>query len=187
MPMLVLVPRIAALAAAVAVVALSLGVAAAPAPAAAPASLVGVTASTQLAAAVLVQVNDVRRAHGLVPLRLSTKLSDAAAQHSVQMGENGYFAHQSADGSAFWKRVERYYPSQGFGYWSVGENLLWASPEIDAAEAVKLWMESPAHRENLLAKRWREVGLSAVAVPAAPGTYHGLDVTIVTADFGVRH
>ena len=33
----------------------------------------------------------------------------------------------------------------------------------------------------------REVGISAVRVHAAPGTYHGLDVTIVTTDFGVRH
>jgi uncharacterized protein YkwD len=153
---------------------------------AAPAAAVQVTASAPLAAAVLAQVNLVRRQHGLVALRLSAKLSAAAAQHSRQMGQDGYFAHDSADGSSFWKRVERYYPSHGFGYWSVGENLLWASPDVDGPGALDLWMHSPEHRANLLTARWREIGLSAVKVQAAPGAYHGLDVTIVTADFGVR-
>jgi len=50
-----------------------------------------------------------------------------------------------------------------------------------------MWMASPEHRANLLTARWRQVGLSAVHVAAAPGTFNGLDVTIVTADFGVRH
>ncbi len=47
-------------------------------------------------------------------------------------------------------------------------------------------MESPKHRENILTPRWREVGLSAVTVPAAPGVFGGRDVTIVTSDFGTR-
>jgi hypothetical protein len=34
--------------------------------------------------------------------------------------------------------------------------------------------------------RWREIGVSAVHENAAPGVYKGLDVTIVTTDFGVR-
>ena len=57
---------------------------------------------------------------------------------------------------------------------------------MDAARALKLWMHSPEHRANLLSPDWREVGLSAVHVDSAPGTYHGLGVTIVTADFGAR-
>ncbi len=160
--------------------------AAATAATAAPAAAVQVTVSAPLASAVLEQVNEVRRQHGLVPLKLSARLSAAAAQHSRQMGQSGYFAHDSADGSSFWKRVERFYPSKGFGYWSVGENLLWASPDVDGPGALDLWMHSPEHRANLLTARWREIGLSAVKVHAAPGAYHGLDVTIVTADFGVR-
>ena len=41
-------------------------------------------------------------------------------------------------------------------------------------------------RKIMLTARWREVGLSAVHVPSAPGTFGGREVTIVTADFGVR-
>jgi uncharacterized protein YkwD len=141
---------------------------------------------SQLEAAVLTQINTVRREHGLVALRLNGRLEVAAAQHSQDMGSRGYFKHESADGSAFWKRVQRYYGSRGYRYWSVGENLLWSSPNVDGPGALKLWMESPEHRANLLTARWREVGLSAVHFTAAPGAFNGLDVTIVTADFGVR-
>jgi uncharacterized protein YkwD len=155
---------------------------AAPAVATAPA----IVEVGQLETAVLGELNSVRREHGLVPLKLSVKLGAAADLHSRQMGAGGYFKHESGDGSAFWKRVARFYPSEGAHYWSVGENLLWASPEVDAAGALKLWMNSPEHKKNILTARWREIGISAVKVAAAPGTFAGLDVTIVTTDFGVR-
>ena len=135
---------------------------------------------------VLDDINAFRVSHHLVPLRLSAGLSDAVRQHTQEMATDGYFAHESADGSAFWKRIERYYPSTSWGYWSVGENLLWSSPDVDAAGALKLWIASPEHLANLLASRWREIGIAAVHVAAAPGAYRGLDVTIVGTDFGVR-
>jgi uncharacterized protein YkwD len=146
----------------------------------------GITRAAALETNVLSQLNAIRVQHGLVPLKLSATLGKAAAQHSVQMGELGYFEHNSADGSAFWKRVERFYPSKGTRYWAVGENLLWSSPDVDGPGAMKLWMASPEHRKNILTAKWREIGVSAVKVAAAPGTYSGLDVTIVTTDFGVR-
>jgi uncharacterized protein YkwD len=136
---------------------------------------------------VLADINLFRRQHHLVALRLSSALMTAAREHSQQMASVGYFAHESADGSAFWKRIQRFYASSPWRYWSVGENLLWSSPDVDAQGALKLWLASPEHRANLMTARWREIGVSAVHVTAAPGTYKGLDVTIVTTDFGVRH
>jgi uncharacterized protein YkwD len=135
---------------------------------------------------VLTKVNRVRAQHGLAPMRLSRKLGAAATQHSREMAQVGYFSHNSADGTAFWRRIEGFYTSQGYSTWSVGENLLWSSPDVDAAGAVKMWMNSPEHRANLLNRSWREIGLAAVHSDSAPGTYHGLGVTIVTADFGAR-
>ncbi|MHB8642032.1 MAG: CAP domain-containing protein [Gaiellaceae bacterium] len=140
-----------------------------------------------LSRGVLAQVNAVRRSHGLVPLRISASLTDAASQHSHEMAADGYFAHKSADGSAFDKRLIRFYSAARVHYWSVGENLVWSAPALTPAEAVDLWMHSPDHRANLLTARWREVGISAVHVASAPGTYGGRPVTIVTADFGVRY
>jgi uncharacterized protein YkwD len=165
------------------------------------ASLVGVSAAqatptqprkpaaslSSLEQGVLAAINVFRTQNHLPTLRLSTPLNTAAREHSQQMATQGYFAHESADGSAFWKRIQRFYPSGSMRYWSVGENLLWSSPDVDASRALELWLASPEHRANLMTAKWREIGVSAVHVAAAPGTYKGLDVTIVTTDFGVRH
>ena len=144
-------------------------------------------ALSSLETGVLGQLNKIRAQHGLQPVTISARLTAAAAQHSKEMGGAGYFEHKSHDGTAFWKRISRWYASGGYGYWSVGENLLWSSPEVDPAGALQLWMNSPEHRSNILTARWREIGISAVHFAAAPGTYKGLEVTIITTDFGTRH
>ena len=153
--------------------------------AASPSAPRKVAAVDELERAVLVELNAVRRAHGLVPLRRSEPLGRAADVHSRAMGVHGFFEHDSRDGSPFWQRVQRFYTKTG--RWSVGENLVWGSDgSLDARRAVELWMASPAHRKNILTARWREIGLSAVRVAAAPGVFGGRDVVIVTTDFGVR-
>ena len=169
-------------------VALAAGAASVESAAASPAQLAArsITAVDQLEPLVLAELNRVRVAHSLVPLRLSKQLSTAADLHSRAMGRAGFFAHESKDGSPFWKRVERFYSPGKFARWTVGENLLWTSGTIDAKRALTLWMASPKHRKNILTPRWREVGLSAVSVPAAPGVFGGRDVVIITSDFGVR-
>ena len=49
-----------------------------------------------------------------------------------------------------------------------------------------MWLGSPEHKKNMLDPHWREIGVSAVHELDAPGVYNGLEVTIVTTDFGVR-
>jgi len=143
-------------------------------------------ALTSLEQGVLADINAFREANHLAPLRLSASLTAAARSHSQQMEADGYFAHNSVDGTAFWKRIQDFYPSASFGFWSVGENLLWSSPDVDAHKALTMWENSPEHRKNMLDPHWREIGISAVHTVRAPGVYNGLAVTIVTTDFGVR-
>ena len=133
------------------------------------------------------QINDLRRSRGLRPLKISRGLSAAAAYHSRQMVQHGFFEHESRGGGAFWKRVERFYGSTGFRAWEVGENLAYGSPELSPAATVRMWMNSPGHRENLLSRRWREIGLGVLHVGAAGGEFGGSPVTVVTADFGYRN
>ncbi len=168
--------------AAVTAVYLALPVAARPA-AGTHAAAVELTALDQ---GVLQQLNAIRKLHGLVPLKLDPSLNASAAQHSNEMGADGYFEHNSADGTLFWKRIQQFYPAVGYSYWSVGENLLWSAPSVDPTQAMRMWMNSPEHRANILDPRWRQIGISAVHLDAAPGTYQGLGVTIITTDFGVR-
>jgi uncharacterized protein YkwD len=146
----------------------------------------GVSALSGLEQQVVGALNQQRVRRGLAPLRINRQLAIAARGHSLSMAEHGYFAHESFDGSAFWVRIKAAYPALGTRAWAAGENLAWASPVLTAAEAVELWMHSPQHRQNLLAPRWREVGVGGVRALAASGVYEGLDVTILTADFGVR-
>jgi uncharacterized protein YkwD len=104
----------------------------------------------------------------------------------MEMAARGYFSHNSANGSTFDRRIARFYPMGFHRYWSVGENLLWSSPDVDATSAIDMWINSPEHKANMLNRRWREIGLAAVHSTSAPGTYSGRPVTIVTTDFGVR-
>lgn len=134
----------------------------------------------------LVQINVVRQAHRLAPLKLSQQLTVAAVEHTTEMGEAGYFAHESLDHTAPATRIERSYPSAGRRFWSVGENLLFVAPDVSAAEAITMWMNSPEHKANLLDPSWREIGISARHSSTAPGTYGNQPVTIITTDFGVR-
>ena len=143
-------------------------------------------ALSSLESGVLADLNQIRAQHGLQPVKISARLTASAAQHSREMGADGYFQHSSHDGTAFWKRIGRWYGPNGYGYWSVGENLLWSSPQVDPARAMQLWMNSPEHRANILNPRWREIGVSAAHFASAPGTFKGLEVTIITTDFGIR-
>jgi uncharacterized protein YkwD len=132
------------------------------------------------------RINQIRRGRGLRALRNNGRLAAAAHFHSRDMARKGYFEHDSASGTAFWRRIERFYPSRGFRSWTVGENLLWGSNTYGAAFAVREWMNSPPHRANILSRGWREIGIGAVVAASAPGEYGGRPVTIVTADFGSR-
>jgi uncharacterized protein YkwD len=168
----------AAIAAALACVAMAPAVSAAP--------RVPAASLSSLESGVLVEINAFRAQHHLARLRLSRELTGAARAHTGQMAADGYFAHNSADGSAFWKRIQSFYGAAQWNYWSVGENLLWSSPDVDAGSALKLWLASPEHRRNLMSPSWREIGVSAVHAAHAGGAYAGREVTIVTTDFGVR-
>src|SRR6266852_6347312 len=104
-----------ALALAVGLACVSTSALAAPAQPVAPAAAV-----SALESGVLTDVNALRQSYGLTPLKLSAELTAAARQHSESMAAIGYFGHDSADGSPFWKRLRRYYSLARDGYWSVG-------------------------------------------------------------------
>jgi uncharacterized protein YkwD len=155
-------------------------------PAALPAPVKQQQGVAVLDSGVLGGLNAIRTAHGLQPLHLSARLSAAAAFHSHELAAGGYFSHDSAGGGAFWKRIERWYAPGTHGTWTVGENLLWQSPDVDASQALDAWMRSPEHKANILSPDWREIGIAAVHVERAGGVYHGRSVTIITTDFGAR-
>jgi uncharacterized protein YkwD len=146
-----------------------------------------VSAIPTLATAVLTEVNKARRAHGLRALVLSARLSRAATEHVRALATAGMFTHNwPTDGRSFGNWIRSFYPATGYRTWSVGENLIWASPGFAANDAVKQWLDSPMHRRVMLTRSWRELGIGVVSALVAPGAFGGRDVQIAAADFGVR-
>jgi uncharacterized protein YkwD len=131
-------------------------------------------------------LNVVRAKYGRELLTAAPELTASAELHSARMVARGFFDHEAPGEGPFWRRIERFYPSKGYDYWAVGENLAYGSPSLDPGEVVHDWLASPTHRRSLVWAAWREVGLAVVHVQSAPGEYEGGPVTVVTADFGVR-
>jgi uncharacterized protein YkwD len=135
---------------------------------------------------VLQELNRVRAARSLRPLRAAPGLRVAAAAHSRSMLRIGFFDHTSPDGTTFDTRLRRHYSDRGWRTWSVGETLLATSEQLDAHLMVAEWIKSRPHRRIVLSRTWRDVGIGAHFAESAPQEFGGMPTTAVTADFGVR-
>lgn len=108
-------------------------------------------------------VNAERRSQGLPPLVLSPELSELARVYSRDMVERSYFDHVDPEGRRVGARVEQ---TTGIIWRSVGENIARNRGFDDPAEmAVRGWMQSQAHRENILSAKYAETGVGAWVAP----------------------
>jgi uncharacterized protein YkwD len=115
---------------------------------------------------VVALVNQNRAQAGCAPLRVDSKLTKAAADHSSDMARRDYFSHTTPEGVTFDQRIK------AAGYAQPGaENI--AAGQRSAEEVMNAWMNSPGHRANIL-----NCQLSAIGV--------GLDTNgwYWTQDFG---
>jgi uncharacterized protein YkwD len=137
----------------------------------------------QVRAAILCLHNQIRAQNNLSLLKENPKLRKAAAGHSADMVDEGYFDHTSIDGGSFVDRIiARGYVKRNAG-WALGENLAWGTGDLSSAKGVMdAWMHSAGHKANILKKAYREVGIGiTLGVP----TDDGVGATI-TAEFGVK-
>ena len=133
------------------------------------------------------QINRARAEHGLARLRQVTPLRRAADQHVYEMAVLGFFSHSSPNRRSLAARLAAFYPWRGFRTWDVGETLLWWQLPLSADDVVRLWLNSPEHRRQLLDPRFREIGVDAVELSGAGGVFTGRRVLLVAAEFGVRY
>jgi uncharacterized protein YkwD len=121
--------------------------------------------------ALLRQMNGVRAAHGLAPLRLDVRLQGAARFHSHEMLAGDVFEH-----GAFASRMARFHVTGSLA----GENLAWGIGRSGtAAGIVAAWLASPEHRANLLRPSFTRVGVGELT-----GGFLGhAGARVVTADF----
>ena len=116
----------------------------------ASASLVGAapaSAVTTREATMLAKINNARAAHGLRPLRLSGELTTLARSHSRQMASSTTLFHTASFSSiCCWSAIAE----------NVGTG--------DSVRTVhRAFMNSSAHRANILSSRMRQVGVGIVA------------------------
>ena len=103
------------------------------------------------------------------------------------MLEDGYFQHESKNGSPFFERVKTFYRADGYD--TLGRRR---EPPLQHRRHPRRRFRDrrvarlAAHRDNMLASSWREVGIGALHAAAAGGTFGGDPTWIVTMDFGAR-
>ena len=113
----------------------------------------------------LARLNALRASLGAPAVQLCAPLSTAAAKHSADMANRGYFDHTGLDGRSPSARAAAEGYSSG-----VGENI--AAGYDSVADVMGGWIDSPGHYANLINADYRVVGFGRVSVPDSPyGVY----------------
>lgn len=118
------------------------------------------------------EINERRSQYGVSPINRDTRLDDIAAYHSEDMVENNYFAHESPNGESMSDRYSRFgYNCDRGGGENIAQTYWKTQVETDrgtvyydsnhelAIGIVNQWMNSSAHRENILRGIWRYEGI----------------------------
>lgn len=130
--------------------------------------------------------NEIRAEHSVVQFCVHNELMIAAQGHAEDMMSRGFYAHETPEGVTPAARVS----NAGYDFVTTGENnnminkSYSGEPDRDELkDAVKSWMESPGHRDNMLNPAFREVGigLSTGSYAGEPGT-----TTMYVVEFGSR-
>jgi uncharacterized protein YkwD len=127
-------------------------------------------------------LNWARGSAGLTRLRHVGRLDRSALLRASAIRRCGDFSHTPC-GQSFIR------PFVAVGYFqgraAVGENLAWGEGELGSPRAtVADWLGSPLHRQILLTREWRDLGISLVRAPRLFGRAH---VTVWVAQFGRRN
>jgi uncharacterized protein YkwD len=102
----------------------------------------------------------------VAPLQLNAQLAQAALAHAQDMLHYDYFDHTGHDGSSPAQRAD----AVGYRHRLIGENIA-LGPE-SAQEAVRGWLASPGHCENIMDGRFSELGVAfAVSRSGEPRIY----------------
>lgn len=112
---------------------------------------------TEMETRILVLVNQAREKNGLAPLSTSLKLSGFARSHSMEMAAHRHLAHTDNNGNGLEARVKL---ARLTGWREIGENVARSFGYEDSEKVVvEGWLKSPAHRENIMERRYDLTGI----------------------------
>jgi uncharacterized protein YkwD len=106
-------------------------------------------------------INVVRRSFGLGPVRGNLQLNRSSLLKADAVRRCG-FSHTPC-GMSFSLTFARagYLPARRFA-----ENLAWGQGELGSPlHTLSMWLSSPPHRANLLARRWHDLGIAVERGP----------------------
>ncbi|MCF2528370.1 sigma-70 family RNA polymerase sigma factor [Yinghuangia soli] len=112
---------------------------------------------------VLDLVNAERARTGCAPLRLDAKLHTAAQRHADAMAARRFMDHTDPDGKGPAERIT----AAGYRWSAWGENL--GQGPVTAASAVRDWMSSTYHRQNMLDCGFRHMGIGTAPTRGGNG------------------
>lgn len=99
-------------------------------------------------------INSERARKGLSQLSPNGKLEGAAQDHACDMAAAGKMAHQVPGGPSFQSRIK----GAGYRMRTAVENIA-KSRSGSADAAAGIWRDSPAHWDNILNPRLRDIGI----------------------------
>jgi uncharacterized protein YkwD len=111
------------------------------------------TSTDRNRSAVMDLANQVRAVAGCDPLNYNTQLERSAQGHAEDMSRNHYMSHTSLDGRTFDQRIR----ATGYDGGRIGENI--GAGFGDPNSIMDAWMNSPAHKANILDCRFRNIGV----------------------------
>jgi uncharacterized protein YkwD len=118
----------------------------------------------------LSHLNAERKARGMSALTLSAKLDKAAQGHACDNAKRKSISHTSSDGGTLKTRLRR----AGYSFRTAAENT--GRGFASGARAVEWWMHSPKHKDNILLRKAREVGVGIALSPAPDNKLHWIIV-----------
>ncbi len=105
---------------------------------------------------VVALVNQERAEAGCSPVTADSRVTAAAQKHAQDQADRETMSHVGSDGSNAGERITR----AGYTWRKYGENVAWGftSPE----RVMQVWMDSDAHRKNILNCAFKHIGVGMV-------------------------
>jgi uncharacterized protein YkwD len=123
---------------------------------------------TDVAQALLAQINAWRASDGMAPLTMTSGLVASAHKHNLRMSAGCGMVHQCSDEASLGSRIS----TEGIAWQAVAENIAWhssvsSSGVLAAAEGLNDSMhnETPpndGHRRNMLSDAYHRIGIDVI-------------------------
>jgi uncharacterized protein YkwD len=116
------------------------------------------------------KINDQRVAHGLVRLRLDSRLATIARERAVYMADNDLLSHEHEGGKMVWDLMTE----AGITWYGAGEIIAYNTTSSlvgSATTAVNGWLDSPPHRSIMLSTGYNYIGMGLAVSPVTGRRY----------------